>query len=123
MPARRLTLTSGVREADVLASVLVYLRYSPRVAWVERMNSGAGRLARKGRDGQMVMSQYLRCGWVGAPDIFAQMWNGRVLAIECKSDIGRVRPEQAAFLDQVRAANGVSGIVRSIDEARRLVCG
>ena len=42
-------------------------------------------------------------------------------AIECKGDGGRIRPAQQVFIDQVLAAGGIAGIVRSEDEALRLV--
>lgn len=41
-------------------------------------------------------------------------------AVECKAAGGRVRPEQANFIEQVRKAGGIAGVARSDDEALAL---
>lgn len=47
--------------------------------------------------------------------------HGRLLAIECKSPDGQVRPEQVMFIELVRKFGGVAGVARSVDEALELV--
>lgn len=42
-------------------------------------------------------------------------------AVEGKSDGGRVRPEQANFIAQVRAAGGFAGIAHNAEEAAALL--
>jgi VRR-NUC domain-containing protein len=42
----------------------------------------------------------------------------RFVALEVKTDIGRLKPEQAAFLEAVRRAGGIAACVRSVAEAR-----
>lgn len=42
-------------------------------------------------------------------------------AVEAKTATGRVRPEQANFIDRVNAAGGVAGVARSSDEALTLL--
>ena len=42
-------------------------------------------------------------------------------AVEVKAERGRVRPEQTAWLDHVRAAGGLAGIARSVEEAAAIV--
>ncbi len=44
-------------------------------------------------------------------------------ALEVKTATGPVRPAQRVFVDQVRAAGGIAGIVRSEDEAVKLIGG
>jgi hypothetical protein len=46
---------------------------------------------------------------------------GIFLAIEVKTDIGRLRTEQSAFLSQVTRMGGVGGIARSDDDAISLI--
>lgn len=46
---------------------------------------------------------------------------GIFTALEVKTETGRIRPEQQVFIDQVRAAGGIAGIVRSEDEAVELL--
>ena len=42
-------------------------------------------------------------------------------AVEVKSPTGRPTPEQTAFIDHVRAAGGLAGIARSVEDAHRLL--
>jgi hypothetical protein len=44
-------------------------------------------------------------------------------AVEVKAPRGRVRPEQAAWLEHVRAAGGRAGIARSVSEAAAIAAG
>jgi hypothetical protein len=46
---------------------------------------------------------------------------GRFLALEVKTDTGRVTPGQQRFIDAVRATGGCAGIVRSVDDALRII--
>lgn len=47
---------------------------------------------------------------------------GRLVAVfasvETKTAAGRLRPEQANWLEQVQAAGGLAGVARSVEEAR-----
>lgn len=95
-------------EAQVLRGVLQLLAMHPRVAWAQRMQSGAGKLVRKNG-----ASQFLRFGFPGCPDVLGQLRDGRVLAVECKRPSGVVTPEQVSFLECVRANGGVALIARS----------
>jgi hypothetical protein len=45
--------------------------------------------------------------------------SGRMLAVECKTPRGRLAADQAAFLDAVREAGGLSLVVRGVDELHR----
>jgi hypothetical protein len=99
------------READVLGAVLTALAYHPRVAWANRMNSGAGKVLRKGG-----VSQFMRWGFPGCPDVLGQLRDGRVLACEVKRPSGSTSREQEAFLDCVRKNGGVAVVARSVDD-------
>lgn len=99
------------KEADVLKAVLQALALHPRVAWAERMQSGAGKLVRKGG-----ASQFLRFGFRGCPDVLGQLKDGRALAVECKRPSGTTTPEQAAFLECVNANGGLALVARSADD-------
>jgi hypothetical protein len=107
------TQRPGASESQVLSAVLALLRRHPAVAWAERMQVGA----------YETDERYIRYGFVGLSDIVGQMkGTGAFLAVEVKREHGgRVSPAQQAFIDRVRAHGGVSGIVRSADEAALLI--
>ena len=59
---------------------------------------------------------------VGSSDIIGiHNPTGRFLAVEVKTKTGRASKEQINFIEQVRAANGIAGIARSVEDALRLI--
>ena len=67
---------------------------------------------------------------VGSSDLIGwktEIINGapfaRFLAMEIKSSTGRATAEQKNFIEAVRGAGGLAGVVRSVDEAAELVGG
>ena len=106
-------------EAEILRAILQLLRRHPKVALCWRQNSGT--FAERNRDGSV---RYIRANTQrGMSDIMGAMMDGRTLAIEVKSRTGRMRPGQEEFLQQIRAAGGVAGVCRSVDDAVRLLEG
>lgn len=94
-------------EAAGLVEVLKALHTHPAVAWCERMNSGAHVVqTATGR-------RFIRYGFKGCPDVLGMLRDGRLLACEVKAPRGELRPEQAAFLELVRAAGGVAFVARN----------
>lgn len=75
--------------------------------WARRQNSGAVRTQR---------GQLLRFGVTGAADITGILPNGIRLEIECKMPGRHPTPEQGAFLQAIRANNGVALVVHSVQE-------
>jgi hypothetical protein len=102
-------------EAGVLSAVLKALAIHPAVAWVRRMNTGAVKV------GSGPSARFVRFGFTGCSDILGQMKDGRLLAVECKSDKGKLSEAQVNFIDTVRAAGGVAGMARSIDDALLII--
>ena len=101
-------------EAQVLNAVLACLERLQalgKVAWYSRMNTGAGKLQR-GKD----MSQFIRFGFKGCPDVLGQLCDGRALAIEVKRPSGRVSIEQAAFLEKSSKYHACAFVARSVDD-------
>lgn len=98
-------------EAAVLQAVLTCLQYHPKVVWHARMNTGAGKIVRQGK-----VSQFMRWGFPGCPDVLGQLRGGAVLACEVKRPSGEIRPEQAAFLEKVREGGGVAFVARSVTD-------
>jgi hypothetical protein len=100
----------------VQAAVLRYLALDPRVAWAERINSGAAWLPGKGG-----RSRPVKFGFTGCADIIGQLKNGRFLAIEVKRPSGTATAAQEAFIARVRNNGGVAGVVRSVDDLEALL--
>lgn len=99
------------RESAALVEVLKALRAHPAVAWCERMNSGAVRIG----------ARFVRFGWPGCPDVLGQLRDGRLLGVEVKGPAGRLSPEQAVFIERIRAAGGVAFMARDcLDVLRAL---
>lgn len=99
LPAKR---SNSRPEAAALVEVLKALRAHPAVAWCERQNSGAAKVG----------NRFVRFGWPGCPDVLGQLNDGRLLGVEVKSRTGRASPEQAQFLERIRAAGGVAFVAR-----------
>ena len=94
--------TSDRPEAAALVEVLKAVRAHPLVEWCERMNSGAAKVG----------NRFIRFGWPGFPDVLGQLKDGRLLGMEVKAKAGRLRPEQAVFLERIRGAGGVAFVAR-----------
>ena len=101
-------------EAAVQRAVLAYLRTAvcqPAHFHVTDLGSmSESDRKRRGRAG----------GASGWPDITGCA-DGRFIALEVKSAKGRVRKAQTTVLDALRAAGGVVGVVRSVEDAARLL--
>ena len=99
------------KEAAALVEVLKALRTHPAVAWCERMNSGVARIG----------GRFVRFSWPGCPDELGQLKDGRLMGCEVKGPAGKLRPEQAVFLDRIRAAGDVAFMDRDcLDVLRQL---
>jgi hypothetical protein len=64
-------------------------------------------------------ARFVRFGWPGCPDVLGQLNDGRLLGVEVKAPKGKLRPEQAVFLDRVRAAGGVGFVARDLRDVVR----
>lgn len=101
--------TNARPEAAALVEVLTTLRAHSTVAWAERMNSGAAKIA----------GRFIRFGWAGCPDVLGQLKDGRLLGVEVKAGNGRLRPEQSIFLERIRDAGGVAFVARDCRDVLR----
>ena len=71
-------------------------------------------------DGRMIATGLPK----GFPDLFGyRKSDGRIIFIEVKSKTGRIRPEQARFIQQVKADGCLAGVARNVEDARRIVEG
>ena len=100
-------------ESGALKEVMQALGAHPSVAWCERMNSGAARIG----------NRFVRFGWKGCPDVIGQLRDGRLLGVEVKAAKGKLRPEQAVFLERIRRAGGVAFVARDCRDVLRELGG
>jgi hypothetical protein len=98
--------TGPTPEGAVVHAVLAALRAHPRVAWAERMNTGAY------KDGE----RFIRYGFKGCADILGQLRDGRLLAVECKAAGGNLTEDQAEFLRTVAGNGGVAIVARCVED-------
>lgn len=103
--------SAGPSEAQVLKSVLAYLRRDPNVASVERSQSGVF------QEGNRV----IRVGFVGKLDVSGFLNGGKYFEIEVKKPGKKPTEAQAARIEKVIAGGGISGCVSSIDEVSELI--
>lgn len=93
--------TNDHKESAALG-VLQALKAHAAVAWCERMNSGAARIG----------SRFVHFGFKGCSDVLGQLCDGRLLGVEVKGPTGKLQPEQAVFLERIRASGGVGFMAR-----------
>ncbi len=99
---------SGERlEKHILADILAALRKHPKVARVERRQSGVF------VDGE----RFIRVGRRGEPDICGMLHGGRTFKIEVKRPGEEPDERQQRHLDETRAAGGIAGCAHSVEEA------
>ncbi len=96
-------------ETAALCEVLTALKAHPAVVLRERMNSRAARVG----------GRFIRFGFKGCPEVLGMLRDGRLLGVEVKVAKGKLRPEQAVFLDRVRAGGGVAFVARDLRVVHR----
>jgi hypothetical protein len=94
--------TNDKPEAAAHLEVLKAFQAHPVVVWCERMNSGAAK----------VENRFFRFGFKGCPDVLGQLRDGRLLGVEVKAPKGKLRLEQAVFLERINGAGGLGFIAR-----------
>lgn len=100
-----------MNESQVIKSILEYLAAKKIMAW--RSNNGGVYDPTKG------VFRIFR-GLKGVSDILGCLRpSGRLLAIECKTDVGVIRPDQEEFLDTINMLGGLGFVARSIGDVEK----
>lgn len=117
MPTKFKLRPLPVREQDIQTAILRYLRLDRRIAWAQRMNTGAYAIVVHDSTGREKRRRYVRYGFPGCSDILGQLITGHVLAIEVKRpDRIVITPDQKAFLKRVQDAGGCACIASSVQD-------
>lgn len=113
------------QETKLMRLIMVALTQADCIVW-RNETSGAyvGKVIHKdARIVTLANAQLMTFGLcVGSSDIVGiHKPTGRFLAVEVKTPTGKPTKEQLNFIEQVRAANGIAGIARSVKEALELL--
>lgn len=93
------------QETAIVGSCLCLLSFLGIYAW--RNNTGALR----NKNNRLV-----RYGKPGSSDIIGILPDGRLIAVECKTSIGKLSPGQKDFLEKIKENHGVAIVAHSSDE-------
>jgi hypothetical protein len=106
------TPSNNPTEAQILKTILKYLRIHPMVAWRCRINSGTF-----SENDRFIQSNSQK----GMSDIIGMMKGGQLFAIECKSRTGRLQTHQDEFLCMILSGGGFAGVARSIEDVDKIL--
>ncbi len=100
-----------VYERDVLRAALKYLRHHPKVASVERTQSGVF------TEG----NRTIRVGFVGKLDISGVLKGGRAFEFEAKRPGGKLSYAQSTRIDALQSMGVLTGCFESLDGLEKLM--
>lgn len=100
-------------ERNILPAIMQALRKHPRVASVQRRQSGVF----------LSGNRTVRVGSPGEPDISGMLQGGRSFVIEVKVPGREPSATQQAHIDRVKAAGGIAGCAHSVEEALAIIEG
>jgi len=103
-----------MKESPLVRSLLELCAVHNFVVRGERVQSGQVRVQRHPE----MPYYWMHLARMGTPDILGFCKDGKILAIEAKSDRGKLTREQAEWLNDVADAGGYGMCVASLDTAR-----
>lgn len=65
--------------------------------------------------------EMIHIGIKGESDLRGHRPDGKAFYLECKTPIGKARPEQKKFIKAMQDSNALAGFAHSIDEAIKIV--
>lgn len=101
-----------MKEANVQNEIMVALSQAGCI--VLRNNVGGFKAA----DGRVVK---YGVGGKGGSDLICISPTGKFMAVEVKTQTGRIRPEQLTFIAAVKAKGAIAGVCRSAQDALDLL--
>ena len=108
--------TNHPTEAQILKTVLAFLRVHPRVAFVMRVNSGTFVESFGGHE------RYIQSNsQPGMSDTCGMLHGGQFFVLEMKSQTGRVTQAQDDFILKIIQGGGLGGVCRSVEDAIKIL--
>ena len=107
-------------ESEVLNNCIRFLKMHRKVAWCERMNTGAYKSTYYDDEGKAHYG-FTRYGFKGCSDILGQLKDGKFLAVEVKKldkkpAVERLTPDQKSFLEKVDRYGGLACVVDNLND-------
>lgn len=102
-------------EKDIEKSILQYLEFVPGCFAWKSNTVGIFDPVRK-----VYRKQKNKYAINGVADILG-IYKGKFIALEVKSRTGKPSQEQKIFLENIERNGGIAGIVRSVDDARKVL--
>lgn len=102
-----------MKEALVKRAVCDYLQYLDNRSDLYFFRSGTGAIQTKS-------GSYFTTGRKGCPDITV-LYNGRYIALECKSDKGKLSAEQKITEAQIKDCGGEYYVIRTLDDVMKII--
>lgn len=100
-----------MKEMDIMRSIMLALSGAGCLVWrnnVGTLKNAAG-----------IPIKFGLC--VGSSDLIGVAPDGRFLAVEVKTEKGRIRPDQIRFIEAVKAKGAIAGIARCPQDALDLI--
>ena len=103
-----------MKESGIITAICQYLQYleNQGKCLFQRNNSGAL---------PTVRGSWIRFGKAGAPDFIIWLPQGKNICLEVKNEIGKLSPIQKKFRDKITKLGYEYFIVRSVDEAEKII--
>lgn len=100
-------------EKDAQNAIIAHLKQRPDIAWYARINSGSFQIENR---------RFIANSKKGMSDIIGQMnGSGQFLAIEVKSSVGKIKPHQQDFLNEVNNGGGIGFVARSTADVKKVL--
>lgn len=96
------------KEKEIQKNILKFLWYRGIYCW--RNNSGAYKTEH---------GSYVIFGKKGSSDIIGILPDGKFLAIEVKTRLGKLTEHQKDFLKTIKSYGGVSFVARNLDDVKK----
>lgn len=105
-----------MKESELLSFAITCLKQSGLVWW--RVNNSPSLFNNK--SGKVC---FKKSPVKGFPDLAGMFKNGRLFAIEIKTQKGQLSPEQIEWITKINHSNGMAIVLRTKDEIREFISG
>jgi hypothetical protein len=113
-----------MKESQIQTRILLALSEAGCTVWrCETAGAWVGRVIHQsGGTVTLADARMIQAGLTkGGADIIGISPDGRFIGVEVKTKTGRVSQEQDRFISAVRAAGGIAGVARSVEDALKLI--